>query len=68
MNECIFGRGKKCAILNVPSCPKHCKFRKTEIEFYAAQEAAVEMLKKKGLRPAMIQGDNGYIMSVEEDR
>lgn len=68
MNECNFDTGKRCAILNVPYCPKSCKFRKTEVEFWTAQKVAAEILEKKGLRPVIKKSGNSCIMSVERDK
>ena len=67
MNNCLFFRGGTCQCLtNIDSCPKDCKFRKTEQEYYAAQREAEKILEAKGLTKVMVHTNNGPIISVRK--
>lgn len=67
MNNCLFFRGGMCQCLNnIESCPKNCKFKKTEKEYYADQAKAEELLKSKGLEKTMVHTSAGPIISVRK--
>jgi hypothetical protein len=65
--ECVFAEhGKRrCSALKVYDC-EGCRFFKTEDEYNAGRAFAEHLLARKGLRPVVIFGDGGGIMSVEE--
>ena len=66
-NSCRFNAGKKCIALSICSCPKNCKFAKTNDEFYSSLTQAQRILREKGLRPALKKTAKGLVMSTEED-
>lgn len=64
--ECVFAEhGKRrCSALKVYAC-EGCRFFKTEDEYNAGRAFAEHLLARKGLRPVVIFGDGGGIMTVE---
>ena len=51
MNDCFFyDKTGCCDILTVKKCPKNCRFRKTEAEYYRDIKRAEQLLISKNLR------------------
>ena len=51
MNDCFFyDKTGCCDILIVKKCPKNCRFRKTEAEYYRDIKRAEQLLISKNLR------------------
>ena len=51
MNECFFyDKTGCCDVLTVKKCPKKCRFRKTEAEYYRDIKRAEQLLMSKNLR------------------
>ena len=51
MNECFFyDKTGCCDVLTVKKCPKKCRFRKTETEYYRDIKRAEQLLISKNLR------------------
>lgn len=71
-DECMFkdeqdGVFKRCRALVVDECPKNCKFKKTEIDFYCESERAEKRLQRLGLKPYVrTDADGVKIMSVRK--
>ena len=62
MSECRFmdDTGVECCrLLDVPYCPKNCKFRKTEQEFQEGLRNAKNILSAKGLVAYSTINDQG---------
>ena len=51
MNDCFFSDVTGgCRVLTVKKCPKNCRFRKTEAEYYRDIKRAEQLLMSKNLR------------------
>ena len=51
MNDCFFlDVTGECRVLTVKKCPKNCRFRKTEAEYYRDIKRAEQLLMSKNLR------------------
>ena len=57
VNECFFyDKTGCCDILTVKKCPKKCRFRKTEAEYYRDIKRAEQLLISKNLRSVVKDG------------
>lgn len=73
MDKCFFrvddnyGNFSRCKALSVGYCPEKCKFRKTEIEYYAGVERAEKRLRDLHLVAVDdIRSDGVHIMTVKK--
>lgn len=65
--DCIFFGFGRCRILLGSECSDHCKFRKTEQEFFDDDARASKILRKKGLKKVITDTKDGrMIVSTEE--
>ena len=63
MNECFFcDKTGCCDVLTVKKCPKNCRFRKTEAEYYRGIKRAEQLLISKNLRSVVKDG----VVTVEK--
>ena len=63
MNDCFFlDVTGECRALTVKNCPKNCRFRKTEAEYYRDIKRAEQLLMSKNLRSVVKDG----IVTVEK--
>ena len=57
MNDCFFlDVTGECRVLTVEKCPKNCRFRKTEAEYYRDIKRAEQLLMSKNLRSVVKDG------------
>ena len=57
MNDCFFlDVTGECRALTVKKCPKNCRFRKTEAEYYRDIKRAEQLLMSKNLRSVVKDG------------
>ena len=63
MNDCFFlDVTGECRALTVKKCPKNCRFRKTEAEYYRDIKRAEQLLISKNLRSVVKDG----VVTVEK--
>ena len=63
MNDCFFlDVTGECRALTVKKCPKNCRFRKTEAEYYRDIKRAEQLLMSKNLRSVIKDG----VVTVEK--
>ena len=63
MNDCFFSDVTGgCRVLRVKKCPKNCRFRKTEAEYYRDIKRAEQLLISKNLRSVVKDG----VVTVEK--
>ena len=63
MNDCSFlDVTGGCRVLTVKKCPKNCRFRKTEAEYYRDIKRAEQLLISKNLKAVTKEG----VVTVEK--